>query len=145
MRWELLWFIHHVKISNGIHMLQFMEWSPYDRMATTLMGFTDASGSSMGIWFLGEYTSYQCLLPPDGPQDLIFFYEALAVCSTFYLGTEYGCDHIAIYSDDTNTVNMFSSLHAKPVHNSILVAAVDLAVKNPSPPKFTMYLVNKTS
>ena len=71
MRWELLWFIHHVEISNSIHM----------------------------------------------------------VCSAFYLGAEYGCDRIAIYSDNTNTVNMFSSLQAKPVCNSILVAAVDLAVK----------------
>ena len=60
MRWELLWFIHHVEISNGIHMLQSVEWSPYDRMATMLIGYADASGSGMGIWFLGEYTSYQC-------------------------------------------------------------------------------------
>jgi hypothetical protein len=129
MRWELLWFIRHVGISSGIHMLQSVEWSPYDRMATTLIGYADALGSGMGIWFPGKYAGYQCLLPPDGPQDLIFFYEALAVCSAFYLGAGYGCDRVAIYSDNTNTVDMFSSLHAKPVYNSILVAAVDLAVE----------------
>ena len=130
MRQELLWFIHHVKVSDGIHMLKSVEWSPYDRMASTLIGYADASGSGMGIWFPGEYTGYQCVLPPDGPQDLIFFYEALAVCSAFYLGLNYACDHIAIYSDNTNTVDMFSSLRAKPVYNSILVAAVDFAVEH---------------
>src|ERR1700734_2382319 len=130
MRCELFWFIHHVQISNGIHMLKSVEWSPYDRMATTLIGYTDASGSGMGIWFLGEYAGYQCPLPSEGPQDLIFFYEALAVCSAFYLGAKYGCDRIAIYSDNTNAVDMFSSLRAKPVYNSILIAAVDFAVDN---------------
>jgi hypothetical protein len=97
-------------------------------MATMLIGYTDASGSGMGIWFPGKHARYQCVLPPDGPQDLIFFYEALAVCSAFYLGAEYGCDRIAIYSDNMNAVDMFSSLHAKPIYNSILVAAVDFAV-----------------
>jgi hypothetical protein len=118
MRWVLLWFIHHIKISNGIHMLKSMEWSPYNRMASILIGYTDASGSGMGIWFLGEYTGYWCVLPPDGPQDLTFFYEVLATCSAFYLGAKYRCDHIVIYSDYTNAVDMFSSLHAKPIYNS---------------------------
>ena len=130
MRCELLWFIHHVKISNGIHMLKSVKWSPYNGMATTLIGYTDASGSGIGIWFPGEYTGYRSLLPPNGPHDLIFFYEALAICSAFYLGAKYGCDCIAIYSDNTNTVDMFSSLRAKPVYNSILIAAVDFAVDN---------------
>src|ERR1700729_2476086 len=92
MRCELLWFIHHVKISNGIHMLKSVKWSPYNGMATTLIGYTDASGSGIGIWFPGEYTGYRSLLPPNGPHDLIFFYEALAICSAFYLGAKYGCD-----------------------------------------------------
>ena len=128
MRRELLWFIHYVEISNSIHMLKSVEWSPYDRMATTLIGYTDASGIGMGIWFPGEYAGYQSPLPPNGPRDLIFFYEALAVCSAFHIGAKFGCDRIAIYTDNTNTVDMFSSLRAKPVYNSILIAAVDFAV-----------------
>ena len=130
MRRELRWFVDHVKISNGIHMLKSVEWSPYDGMATTLIGYTDASGSGMGIWFPGEYAGYQCPLPADGPKDLIFFYEALAICSAFYLGIKYECDRIAIYSDNTNAVDMFGSLRAKPVYNSILIAAVDFSVSN---------------
>jgi hypothetical protein len=99
-------------------------------MASTLIGYADASDVGMGIWFLDEYTSYQSLLPPDGPHDLIFFYEVLAVCTAFYLGANYGCDHIAIYPDNTNTVDMFSSLRAKPIYNLILMAAVDFTINN---------------
>ena len=128
MRRELLWFIDHVKISNGIHMLKSVEWSPYDRMASTLIGYLDASGVGMGIWFLGEYAGFQCPLPAEGPKNLIFFYEALAICSAFYLGTKYGCDQIAVYSDSTNTVDMYSSLRVKRVYNSILLCAVDFTI-----------------
>ena len=81
MRRELLWFIDHVKSSNGIHMLKSVEWSPYDRMASTLIAYLDASGVGMGIWFPGEYAGFQCPLPAEGPKNLIFFYEALAICS----------------------------------------------------------------
>jgi hypothetical protein len=128
MRRELLWFIGHVRLSNGIHMLKSVEWSPYDRMASTIIGFSDASGSGMGIWFPGEYAGFQCPLPTDGPEDLIFFYEALAICSAFYLGAQYGYDRIVIYSDNTNAVDMFSTLRAKPTYNSILIASVDFTI-----------------
>jgi hypothetical protein len=127
MRRELLWFIDHVARSDGVHMLKSVEWSPYDRMASTLIGFSDASGVGMGIWFPGEYAGFQCPLPADGPKDLIFFYEALAICSAFHLGTRYGCDRVAVYSDNTNAVDMFSSLRAKPTYNSILLSFVDIA------------------
>ena len=125
MRAELQWFINHIAKSDGIHMLKSVEWSPYDRMASTLIAYTDASAVGMGIWLPGEHAGFQCPLPADGPKNLIFFYEALAVYSAFCLGAEYNCDRIAVYSDNTNTVDMFSSLHAKPAYNSILMSFVD--------------------
>ena len=88
-------------------MLKSVEWSPYGRMATTLISFSDASGIGMGILFPGKHTSFQCPLPADGPKDLIFFYEALTICLAFRLGAKYGCDQIVIYSGKTNTVDMF--------------------------------------
>ena len=130
MRHELCWFIDHIKLSNGIHMLKLVKWSPYDRMATTFIRYADVSGTGMGIWFLGKYTGHQCPLLTEGLKDLIFFYEALAVYSAFHLGAKYQCDRILIYSDNTNTVNMFSSLHTKPVYNSILMASVDFSINN---------------
>jgi hypothetical protein len=65
-------------------MLKSVEWSSYNRMATTLIGFSGASGIGMGIWFPGKHADFQCPLPADGPKDLIIFYKALAICSAFY-------------------------------------------------------------
>ena len=139
MRRELAWFINHIKNSNGIHMLQSVEWFPQDNQASTLIAFSDASGVGMGIWFPGEYAGYQSPLPPEGPKDLIFFYEALAICSAIHLGVQYGTKRIAIYSDNTNSVDMFSSLRAKREYNSILMSAIDLAFKHEI--KFKVYYI----
>jgi hypothetical protein len=79
---------------------------------------------------LGKHASFQCPLPADGPKDLIFFYEALTVYSAVCLGAQYGCDQIAVYSDNTNTVNMFYSLRAGPAYNSILMSAIDFGINN---------------
>jgi hypothetical protein len=130
MRSELQWFINHITKLSGIHMLKSVEWSPYDRMASTLIAYADASAIGMGIWFPGEYAGFQCLLPVDGPKNLIFFYEALTVCSAVRLGTKYGCDQIAVYSDNMNTVDMFCSLSEKPAYNLILMSSVDFAINN---------------
>jgi hypothetical protein len=128
MRLELRWLIEHVKASDGVHMLKSVEWSPYDRMGSTLIGYSDASGVGMGIWFPGEYAGFQCPLPTEGPSDLIFFYEALAVCSAFHLGAEYRYNRIAIYTDNSNTVDMFASLRAQPTYNAILMSWVDFTL-----------------
>lgn len=64
------------------------------------------------------------------PHDLILFYEVLVICSTFYLSTKYKSNHSSMYSDNPNAVDMFSSLHAKSIYNSILVATVDSAVNS---------------
>lgn len=108
-------------------MLDSVEWFPQDNQASTLVAFVDASGLGMGIWFPGEYAGFQAPLPPDGPKDLIFYYEALTVCSAIHLGVRYGTKRIAIYSDNTNSVDMFSSLRAKPEYNRILISAIDIA------------------
>ena len=97
-------------------------------MATTLIGYTDASGVNMGIWFSGEFTGFQCSLLAEGPQGLIFFYEVLAVYSTFRLSASYGCDQITIYCDNTDTVDMFGSLCAQLTYNSILICTVDFTL-----------------
>jgi hypothetical protein len=66
----------------------------------------------------------------DGPRDLIFFYKALVVCSAFLLGVEYGCDRIAVYLDNTNTVDIFFSLCAKPPYNPILMSTIDFGINH---------------
>jgi hypothetical protein len=38
-------------------------------------------------------------------------------------------EKILMYTDNTNTVDAFNSLHADPSHNTILIQAVDLQVE----------------
>jgi hypothetical protein len=109
-------------------MLQSVEWYPQDRQADTLIGFSDASSVGMGIWFPGEYAGYQSSLPINGPKDLIFYYEALAICSAIHLAAQHGVRRVAIYSDNTNSVDMFSSLRARPEYNRILRSTIDVAI-----------------
>ena len=130
MRKELSWFIKHVKKSDGIHMLQSVEWFPQDNQASTLIAFVDASSVGMGIWFPGIYAGYQSPLPSNGPKDLIFFYEALAICSAIHLGVKDGAKRIAVFSDNTNSVDMFSSLRAQPEYNSILMSTIDIVTEH---------------
>jgi hypothetical protein len=109
-------------------MLQSVEWYLQDHQVDTLIGFSDASSVGMGIWFPGEYAGYQSPLPTNRPKDLIFYYEALAICSVVHLAAQLGVKRVAIYSDNTNSVDMFSSLCARPEYNRILRSTVDVAV-----------------
>ena len=69
-----------------------------------------------------------CGLPPN-TRNGIFFFEALTVLSAL----SHACESIhsrscglAIFTDSSNTFDMFNSLHALPAYNPILVTATDL-------------------
>lgn len=111
-------------------MLQSVEWFPQDNQSDTMIAFSDASSLGMEVWFPGKYAGFQSLLPADGPKDLIFFYEALVIFSVTHLGATCGCKRIAVYSDNTNSVDIFSSLCAKHVYNRILMSAIDSALEH---------------
>jgi hypothetical protein len=68
MRHELLWFIDHISNSDGVHMLQSVEWSPYDRMASTLVAYCDASGIGMGIWSQANTLVFSAPYLPKAPK-----------------------------------------------------------------------------
>jgi hypothetical protein len=123
---ELSWFTRHVEASDGVLMLDSIEWSEEDADLTL---YSDACGFGMGFWAPRLLTGFQCPIPPSNDPPRIFFDEALAVVSAL----DYACrlttvpHRVAIFSDNTNTVDMFNSLHAKPSHNPLLLTAVDIS------------------
>jgi hypothetical protein len=125
---ELTWFIKHVEVSSGIHILGASEWTVYDHV-DTLETYTDASGVGLGVWFLGEHVRYQYVIPPEEDPDRIFFWEAIAVCSAIHLSRFHDKPRrILCHTDSTNTFDIFHSLKAKPSHNSILISVVDVLI-----------------
>jgi hypothetical protein len=129
---ELVWVAQHIEISNGIHIIESLEW---DASEADLAAFTDASLMAMGFCFPSSHTGYHCPIPV-GSDFPIFYFEALSVLSAL----DHICHHllmdraspntkVAIFCDNMNTVDMFNSLRAQPRYNPILLTAVDLLIQ----------------
>ena len=111
MHCELSWFVEHVRNSDGVHFLKSVEWSPTDSDQSTMVAYVDASGVGIGIWFLGEHVGFQCRLPDNAAKEVIFFFEALAVCSTVHLSRNFTrTSRLVVYTNNTNAFNIFTSL-----------------------------------
>jgi len=131
IRCELAWFTAHVKNFSGFHFFKSVVWSQHDTGHTTMVAYTDASSKGLGVWFPGEHVGYQCPLPLNAPKDAIFFFEALAICSAILLARSFRkTTCMIVYTDNTNTFDIFNSLAAKPVYNRILMSLIDMLIKD---------------
>jgi ribonuclease HI len=81
----------------------------------------------MGFWSPRISAGFQCVVKE---RKTSFYLEAYAVvCALSHASQDLGAPHhVVIYTDNTNTVQMFNSLHAKPDYNPILLTAVDIAI-----------------
>ena len=96
-----------------------------------MVAYSDASSKGLGIWFPGKHVEYQCPLPLNAPKDTIFFFEALATCSAILLAHSFRkTTRLIVYTDNTNTFDIFTSLSAKPVYNRILTASIDMLLED---------------
>ncbi len=89
----------------------------------------------MGFWIPKIACGFVCPTPdlPDG-DEFIFFFEALCVCAAIHwvadtLSPELR-KRVTIFTDNTNTVNIFSSLKVSPTYNPILKSAVDVLISH---------------
>ena len=136
---ELLWLAGHIARSTGIFMLDSVDWDP---STADLTLYSDACPSSIAFWNPSCNQGFFCLtnsfptdtFPSHAHAD-IFFLEALAVISALDHACRYAAitstrrPRILIYTDSLNTVDIFDSLHALPVYNSLLMTAVDLSLR----------------
>jgi hypothetical protein len=96
-----------------------------------MVAYADASSKGMGIWFPGEHAGYQCPLPLNAPKDVIFFFEAFAVCSAIHLAHCFvKTTRLIVYTDNTNTFDIFTSLAVRPDYNQILMSAIDVLIED---------------
>jgi hypothetical protein len=75
---------------------------------------------------------FQHAIDPDSPTSGIFHHEALAVVSALYWAIHnlplWAGLCIAIYTDNSNTVDMFNTLCAQPMYNPLVMTAVNFAL-----------------
>jgi hypothetical protein len=123
---ELLWLASHVEWSLGLMFYKSLNFSPGSE--EVVVAYTDASGVGLGLWFPDEDFACQCSLPNNCLTATIFWAEALAVCSVIHAIETMNekPQRMLIYTDNSNVVAMFNSLHAHPPYNTILLSAIDV-------------------
>jgi len=126
---ELTWFANRMEQSDGVHIMASREWGKND---ADINLFCDACPIGMGFWFPAGDIGFQHVIDANSPPAGIFYYEALAVVSALHWAV-YNVPlraglRIAVYTDNSNTVDMFNTLRAQPTYNPLVMTAVDLAL-----------------
>jgi hypothetical protein len=128
---ELNWFVHGLENSGGVHMMTSRGWGKNDADVSLLC---DACPHGMGFWCpscnIGFVHSFDASQASPG----IFYFEALTVISALHWALHNMSmrpnTHVAIYTDNSNTVDMFNTLRAQPPYNLLLTTTVDLILQH---------------
>jgi hypothetical protein len=127
---KLDWVACRVEYLTGIHFLKSIKWDPKHTESDAVSVFTDAPSIGMAYFIPSLKLAFQCLIPPDAPSKHIFFFEALAICSIFHFATTSSPTphRLMIYSDNTNMVDIFNSLHASAPYDHLLISAINIVL-----------------
>lgn len=125
---DLTWFVAHIEVSDGIYLFEDVDW---DVQRADIIAYADACMSGMGFFFEQSREGFQCHLPHNPPKDTIFYFEAFAVVSIIDAVTHLPSipSRLLVFSDNTNTVDIFHSLRCLPPYNDLLKYAVSLLLK----------------
>lgn len=126
---DLNWFKFHVDRSDGVYLFEDVDWSV---QRADEVAYCDACLSGLGFYFERLKEGFQCVVPQSAPRDTIFYFEALAVVSVVDAATRLPSipARLLIYSDNTNTVDIFHSLRSLPPYNNLLKFTVTLLLKH---------------
>ena len=125
VRDDLAWALRIVRSSSGLHLLESTLW-PAESASLTI--YCDACPTGMGYWYPNLDVACYAPTPADEHPDLIFYFEALCVLCALAdaCHRSQGPGRFLIYTDNLNTVDIFSSLSALPAYNILLREAVNL-------------------
>jgi hypothetical protein len=125
IRDDLSWAADILQDASGVRLLRSTAWDPSLADVTI---YCDACLEGMGYWFPDHHVGYFSPTPPSPPVDRIFYYEALCVVAALHRAHRMSPNgsRFVIYTDNTNTVDIFNSLHCLPAYNHILRFAVDI-------------------
>ena len=124
---ELIWFANHVEISDSIHIMTSVGWGKNDADFSI---FCDTCPSGMGFWYPARCLGFVFPLDLTTFSPGIFYFEAPMVVSAIYWAAHnlplQPCSQLAIYTDNSNTVNMFNILCAQPLYNPLLITIIEI-------------------
>jgi hypothetical protein len=131
---ELQWAVGHLIKSDGIFIVKSVSWDFHELPKTVLRVYCDASALALAYWFPVTNEGFQAHLNvfPGQSSESIFFKEALAVCAAIQSAVARISTggHLAVFTDNLNTVQMFNSLASLPGLNWMLITIVDLLTEH---------------
>jgi hypothetical protein len=124
---DLNWLLRHLRSSTGIYVYKSVTWNPHQ---SDLVIYCDASLRGMGFFTPQLSLAFYSDVPSNPPSEAIFFYEALTVCAALHWSSTLPQppNTLTIFTDNTNTVNIFNSLRATPIYNPILKSSIDVRI-----------------
>jgi hypothetical protein len=125
---DLDWFLSHVRSSDGVYLFENVDWNVHE---ADIVAYSDACLSGLGFFLERSLEGFQSMVPQDSPKDTIFYFEALAVVSVVDAMTRLRTvpSRLLVFSDNTNTVNIFHSLRSLPSYNELLKFTISLLIK----------------
>jgi hypothetical protein len=129
VREDLLWAITHIESSSGVHLFRSFNWNP---TSADFVIYCDACPEGMGFWYPDSKEGYYAPTPVNAPTNAIFYYETLCVLSAL-INVQSRAPRgakIIIYTDNSNSVDIFRSLRCLPAYNQLLKTSVDILIRN---------------
>ena len=125
---DLEWFVSHVQQSDGIFLFKDIDWQAHQ---ADIVAYSDACLSGLGFYLQNTCEGFQCEVPHDSPRDTIFYFEVLAVVSVVEAVTRLSSvpNRLLVFTDNTNTVDIFHSLRSLPPYNGLLKFTVSLLLE----------------
>ena len=123
------WAINHHMCSDSIHILKSFTWTPNSADFTI---FCDACPDGMGFWYPVSKDGYYAPTPVNIPSNVIFYFESLCVLSALehvQTKVKHGLKTL-IYTDNSNTVDIFCTFNCLQSYNHLLRAAVYIIIQN---------------
>lgn len=127
IREDFQWALDKFNDSSATFLLESLSWTLGE---ATIVAYCDACPAGMGFWFPGSNDSFHAPTPSHENPDLIFYFEALCVLSAIFEAhhrVQEG-SRIVVYTDNSNTVDIFNSLRCLPPYNHLLKSAVDILI-----------------
>ena len=125
IREDFRWAANKLESSSGVLLLKSIHWGLSD---ATHVIYCDACPSGMGFWYPGLDIGFVSPTPTQWNPLLIFYFEALCVLSALHDAHRRSPSgsRFLIYTDNSNTVDIFNTLRALPDYNHLLLTAVDI-------------------